>query len=78
MFFEESFGIVLVFKGLAQIPLSVKFLTLMLVRGLCIYRLLQAYLWVNLALIYVLVRSWENLGMFCVLISATLLLWPKL
>ena len=43
----------------------------MLVWGLCIYRLLKACLWMDLALICVLIHPWENLGMFCVLISAT-------
>ena len=71
MFFEESFGNVLVFKGLAEVLLCRDFLTLMLRGGPCIYKLLKACLWVDLALIYVLIRPWENLGMFCVLISTT-------
>lgn len=41
----------------------------MFVGGSCIYRLLKAYIWMDLVLIYVLIRLWENLGMFCVLIS---------
>ena len=65
MFFEESFGSVLVFKGLAEVLLCRDFLTLMLTGGPCIYKLLKACLWMIL-------------GMFCVLILATLLPWPNL
>ena len=45
MFFEESFGSVLVFEGLAEVLLCRDFSTLMLVGGPCIYRLLKACLW---------------------------------
>lgn len=55
---------------MAEVLLCRDFSTLMLVGEPCIYRLLKVYIWMDLALIYVLIRSWENLGMFCVLILA--------
>ena len=45
--------------------------TPMLVGRTCIYRLLKVCLWMDLALICVLIHPWDNLGIFFVLISAT-------
>ena len=64
----------------AEVPLDVELLTfnveivhLLFVLGRCIHRLLKVCLLMDLALICVLIRPWENLSMFCILILAIFL-----
>ena len=44
----------------------------------CIYKLPKSCFWMDLALICVLIHPWDNLGMFCVLISATFLILAEI